>query len=92
MVTVMILGQTLQQMVKEPELEVEVNGPATVQGLLEANAEKMGGVIDLLRRGEVLITLNRKVGALDSAVRDGDTIKLTHNFNPIYEGATWHNP
>ncbi len=92
MVTVVILGLTLRELVEVPEVEVEVNGPVTVRDLLEANAEKMGGVMDLVRKGEVLITLNRKVGALDSAVRDGDTIKLAANFNPTYEGATWHNP
>ncbi len=92
MVTVVILGLTLREMVEVPEVEVEVNGPVTVRDLLEANAEKMGGVMDLVQRGEILITLNRKIGSLDSAVRDGDTIKLAHNFNPTYEGATWHNP
>jgi len=25
-------------------------------------------------------------------VKDGDTIKLTHQFNPVFEGARWHNP
>ena len=92
MVTVRIFGHTLQQLVGEPELELEVIGPTTVRELLEANQEKMSGVMSLLNKGEILVTVNRKVGALDSTVRDGDTIKLTHNFNPTYEGATWQNP
>ncbi len=92
MVTVVVLGQTLQQLVDEPELELELSGPATLRDLLEANQEKMSGLISLLHKGELLITLNRKVAALESPVHDGDTIKLTHNFNPTYEGPTWQNP
>ena len=46
----------------------------------------------LLGKGELLVTVNRKVGSMDSVVRDGDTIKLTHQCNPTYEGATWQNP
>ncbi len=92
MVTVVVLGQTLQQLVDEPELELELSGPATLRDLLEANQEKMSGLISLLHKGELLITLNRKVAALESTVHDGDTIKLTHNFNPTYEGPTWQNP
>ncbi len=92
MVTVVVLGQTLRQLVDEDELELEVGGPTTVRALLEANTEKMGGLLALLNKGEIMLTVNRKVGALESTVRDGDTIKLTHNFNPTYEGATWQNP
>ena len=92
MVTVVVLGQTLQQLVDEPELELELSGPATLRDLLEDNQEKMSGLISLLHKGELLITLNRKVAALESPVHDGDTIKLTHNFNPTYEGPTWQNP
>ena len=92
MVTVVVLGQTLQQLVDEPELELELSGPATLRDLLEANQEKMSRLITLLHKGELLITLNRKVAALESTVHDGDTIKLTHNFNPTYEGPTWQNP
>ncbi len=92
MVTVRIFGHTLQQLVADPELELEVSGPTTVRELLEANMDTVGGLMALLNKGEILVTVNRKVGALESTVRDGDTIKLTHNFNPIYEGARWQNP
>ncbi len=66
MVTVVVLGQTLRQLVDEDELELEVGGPTTVRALLEANTEKMGGLLALLNKGEIMLTVNRKVGALES--------------------------
>ena len=92
MVKIVVLGQTLQQLVEEPEFELETAGPTTVQGLCEAHAGKMEPLLRMMRKAEIMITVNRKVGALDSAVKDGDTIKLTHNLNPTYEGAMWQNP
>ncbi len=92
MVTLMLLGQTLREMADEPELELEIAGPTTVKALLETHADKVSRLLDLLSKGEVLITVNRKVGASDSPVRDGDTVKLTHNPNPSYDGPMWQNP
>lgn len=92
MVTVLVFGHTLRQAVEEPELELEIVGPTTVRQLLEAHSEKLGGLKPHLEKGEILVTVNRKVSDLTSPVRDGDTIKLTHNSNPTYEGMMWHNP
>ncbi len=92
MVTVVVLGQTLRQLVDEPELEVEISGPTTVQQLLGSHADKLSSLLTLLEKGEVLVTVNRKVGEMNSQIRDGDTIKLTHNYNPTYDGPTWQNP
>ena len=92
MVTVLLFGQALRQSVEESELQVEVPGPLTVRQLLEANQDRLGGVMPFLGKGELLVSVNRKVGTIDSMVQDGDTVKLTHQFNPTYEGATWQNP
>jgi molybdopterin synthase sulfur carrier subunit len=92
MVTVVLLGQTLRQSVDEPEFQLELPAPMSVKGLLEANRERLSGILPFAAKGELLVTVNRKVATLDSAVRDGDTIKLTHQFNPSYEGPTWQNP
>ena len=92
MVTVLLFGETLRQAVKEPELSLDVGGVTTVKGLLEANQDKLAGVLPFMAKGELLVTVNRKVGALDTAVKDGDTVKLTHQFNPTFDGAMWHNP
>jgi sulfur-carrier protein len=91
-VTVLLFGLTLRERVGESELQFEVPEATTIKKLIEANQERLGGVLPFLDKGEVLVTVNRKVGTLDSAVRDGDTIKITHQTNPIFEGARWHNP
>ncbi len=92
MVTIMMFGHALRQTVEESEMEVEVTAPMTVKAILEAHPEKLGGALALATKGEILVAVNKKVGTLDSIVNDGDTVKLTHQFNPIYEGATWQNP
>ena len=43
-------------------------------------------------KSELMITVNQKIVTLDSMVKDGDQIKLTHQFNPELEGMMWHNP
>lgn len=92
MVRVLVMGPTLQQLVEDPEFELENDGQTTVQALFATHEEKLSGLLPLLQKGEILVTVNRKVGALTSAVKDGDTIKLTPNFNPTFDGAMWQNP
>jgi molybdopterin synthase sulfur carrier subunit len=92
MITVILYGQTLRQLVGQTEVQCASSGPVSVKGLLEAEAEQLPGVVALMTKGELLVTVNRKVATLDSLVRDGDTVKLTHQFNPVVDGATWHNP
>jgi molybdopterin synthase sulfur carrier subunit len=92
MITILLYGQTLRQLVDPPELQCDATAPLTVKTLLEANSTALGGVLSLMAKGELLVTVNRKVATLDSVVRDGDTVKLTHQFNPVVDGATWHNP
>jgi sulfur-carrier protein len=91
-VTVLLFGLTLRESVGESELQLEVPEATTIKKLIESNQEQLGGLMSFLNKGEVLVTVNRKVGTLDSPVRDGDTIKITHQTNPIFEGARWHNP
>jgi molybdopterin converting factor small subunit len=92
MVTVLLFGHALREAVEDSEFQFKIAGPMTVRGLLEANQEKLAGITSLMNRGEVLVTVNRKVASLDSTVQDGDTIKLTHQPNTTYEGAMWQNP
>jgi molybdopterin synthase sulfur carrier subunit len=92
MVTVLVFGQTLRQCVDESEIQCEVPEPTTVRGLLEANQGTLGALLPFMGKGELLVSVNKKVGTLDTKVRDGDTVKLTHQFNPTLDGATWHNP
>lgn len=92
MVKVLVMGPTLQQLVEDPEFELDIEGQTTVQALFDAHAEKLSELVALLKKGEIMVTVNRKVGALTSPVKAGDTVKLTHNFNPTFDGAMWHNP
>ncbi len=92
MVTVMLFGETLRQSLDESEYRLEVAGPTTVKGLLQTHADRLGPLMAFLEKGELLVTVNRKVGTQDSKVQDGDVVKLTHQFNPSYDGAMWHNP
>jgi molybdopterin synthase sulfur carrier subunit len=39
-------------------------------------------------RGELLVTVNRKVGSLDSVVKDGDVLKISHQSRASYDGTT----
>jgi molybdopterin synthase sulfur carrier subunit len=92
MVTILLFGLTLQESVGESELQVDVVGPMTVKALLESNQGKLAGALLFMQKGELLVTVNKKVGSLESVVKDGDTVKLTHQSNPQYDGAMWQNP
>ncbi len=92
MVTVCILGLTLRDSVGESELECDAPQPTTVKQLIESNQERLAGLVPFMKRGEILVTVNKKVGTLESVVKDGDTLKLAHQSNPVYEGARWQNP
>jgi molybdopterin synthase sulfur carrier subunit len=91
MVTILLFGQVLRDEIGESELQVEVSDSITLQSLIERSV-KLSGLVSFMKRGELLVTINRKIGSMDSRVQDGDTVKLTHQSNPVYEGATWHNP
>ena len=88
MVKVLILGPTLQERVTETELDLEVEGPVAIKALIEGNAELLDGLAPFVVRGELLVTVNRKVGSLDSVVRDGDVLKISHPSRASYDGTT----
>lgn len=92
MVTVLLFGILLRDAVGESEVQLESAAPTTVKKLIETNQERLGAVLPFLEKSEVLIMVNKKVGTQDSAVKDGDIVKLTHQYNPVFEGARWHNP
>jgi molybdopterin synthase sulfur carrier subunit len=92
MVTLLFFGLTLRESIGESQIQLDVGGPITVKQLIETHQDRLGALVPLLTKSELLVTINRKVGTLESTVRDGDTVKLTHQFNPTYEGATWQNP
>ena len=88
MVKVLILGPTLQQRMTEPELDLDVEGPLAIKALIEGNADLMDALAPFVVRGELLVTVNRKVGSLDSMVKDGDVLKISHQSRASYDGTT----
>ncbi len=92
MIKIMIFGHALREAVGEPELELECAMPTSVQAFFDANPAQLGGLAPFLARHEVLVTVNKKVGSLESIIRAGDTLKLTHQTNQAFDGARWQNP
>jgi molybdopterin synthase sulfur carrier subunit len=92
MVKVLIFGQTLRDMLKETEMEFELANPMTIRAFMEANHEKLFEALTLAERGQLLISVNKKVGTLETKLQDGDILKLTHQAHFSYEGARWQNP
>lgn len=86
MVTVQIMGRTLQDAVGENELDVAVTEPTTVKKLIEANHAQLGSILPFLANREALITINKRIGTEDSAVKDGDVVKIAFQSRASYDG------
>ena len=92
MVRVLVFGQTLRQSVDDPEFECTIIEPISVRNLLEAHPENFSNLLPLFNAGQLMVTVNQKISTLETMVKDGDLLKLTHQINPDFEGALWHNP
>jgi molybdopterin synthase sulfur carrier subunit len=57
-----------------------------VKKLIETNQEKLGGLLRYLANREALITVNKKIGAEDSTVQDGDVVKVSFQSRASYDG------
>ena len=88
MAKVVILGVTLQQRMTETELDLDVDGPMAIKTLLESHPDQLSALAPFAQRGELLVTVNRKVGSIDSLVRDGDVLKIAHQSRASYDGTT----
>ena len=86
MVTVLVLGNTLRAVVEESEVEVGMSGPLTVKQLVDANRERLGGLLRFIESREALITVNKKIGTAESPVHDGDVVKFSFQSRSSYDG------
>jgi molybdopterin synthase sulfur carrier subunit len=86
MVTVLVLGARLRDAVGEGEFQIPITGPTTVKKLVEANLGQLGGLLPYLTSREALITVNRRIGGEDSAVKDGDVVKFSFQSRASYDG------
>lgn len=92
MIKVLIFGQMLRDVIDEQEVECKVEERMTVRELFESHSETFQPLQPFLKSSQLMITVNQKVSTLETPVKDGDTIKLTHQFHPEHEGMMWHNP
>ena len=86
MVTVLVFGLTLRDVVAETEFECKVSEPTTVRQLIVSNQDRMGPLLEFLLNRDLLIAVNKKVSGEDTVVKDGDIIKLTHQSRVSYDG------
>ena len=92
MIKVLIFGQALRDAMEDQEVECEVAEPMTVRALFESHPQSFHSLEPFLKSSQLMITVNQKVSTLETQVKDGDTVKLTHQFHPDHEGMMWHNP
>ncbi len=92
MIKVLIFGQTLRDAIDEQEIECDLAEPMTVRSLFDFHSERFQPIRHFLNSSQLMITVNQKVSTLETQVKDGDTIKLTHQFHAEHEGMMWHNP
>lgn len=86
MVTVLVLGNTLSDVVEDRELAISLTRPTTVKKLLESHQEQLGGLLRFLANREALITVNKRIGTEDSSVQDGDVIRISFQSRASYDG------
>ncbi len=86
MVTVLVFGLTLRDAVGETEFEIQVSEATTVRKLIESNQDRMGPLLQFLLNRELMIAVNKKVSGEDTAVKNGDIVKLSHQSRVSYDG------
>lgn len=86
MVTVMILGLTLRNAVGETDLELAAGEAKTVKHLIQANPGSLGALLPFIEKRELLVTVNKKIATVDSSIKDGDTIRVSHQSQTSYDG------
>jgi sulfur-carrier protein len=86
MVKVLVFGLTLREAVGDTEFELNAPEPTTVRKLVEAHEPQLGALMPFLQNREVLITVNKKISAEDTAVKDGDLVKFSFQSRTSYDG------
>ncbi len=93
MVKVLMFGHALREAVEDPEVEISLTQSMSLRQILEGHPDHFLEVLPFLRSHELMLTINQKISTLDAMVKDGDTIKITHQgSDQSADGAMWHNP
>ena len=93
MVKVLMFGHALREAVEDPEVEISLEQSVTLCQLLETYQEHFREIMPFLQSQELMFTINQKISTLDALVKNGDTVKITHQGgDQSADGARWHNP
>ncbi len=93
MVKVLMFGHEIREAVEDPEVEISLEQSVSLRQLFEDHQVHFQGLMPFLESAELMLTINQKISTLDGTVKDGDTIKITHQgSDQSADGARWHNP
>ncbi len=93
MVKVLMFGHALHEAVEDPEVEISLEQSVSLRQLFEDHLDHFQALMPLLQSNELMLTINQKISTLDAMVKNGDTIKITHQGgDQSADGARWHNP
>ena len=93
MVKVLMFGHALREAVEDPEIEISLEQSVSLRQLLETYQEHFREIMPFLQSQELMFTINQKISTLDAPVKNGDTVKITHQVgDQSADGARWHNP
>ena len=93
MVKVLMFGHELREAVEDPEVEISLEESISLRQLFDNYPDHFQVIMPFLQAHELMLTINQKISTLDAKVKDGDTIKITHQGGgQSADGARWHNP
>ena len=93
MVKVLMFGHAIREVVEDPEVEISIEESISIRQLLDINQEHFREIMPFLELQELMFTINQKISTLDALVKNGDTVKITHQGgDQSADGARWHNP
>ncbi len=88
-----MFGHEIREAVEDPEVEISLEQSVSLRQLFEDHQAHFQGLMPFLESAELMLTINQKISTLDATVKDGDTIKITHQgSDQSADGARWHNP
>ncbi len=93
MIKILMFGHALKEVVEDPEVEISLEESLSLRKLLETYQEHFREIMPFLEAQELMFTINHKISTLDGLVKNGDTVKITHQGgDQSADGARWHNP
>ncbi|MDH5427154.1 MAG: MoaD/ThiS family protein [Nitrospirota bacterium] len=93
MVKVLLFGHALREAVEDPEMEIALEESVSLRQMMETYQEQFQDIMPFLHSQELMFTINQKISTLDGFVKNGDTVKITHQGgDQSADGARWHNP